>query len=112
MNFIPYIGDAIVCGTLFAVGLLSFATLGQALVAPLAYIAATTLEGQFITPSIIGHRLTLNPFLIFVSIAFWAWMWGPIGAFLAVPLVMSAMVAARHLLGDPHNRFHRPHPSK
>lgn len=101
MNFIPYLGVAIVVATLLAVGVLSFPTLGHALIAPLAYIAITTVEGQFITPSIVGHRLTLNPFLIFVAIAFWAWMWGPIGAFLAVPLVMSAMVAARHLLGDP-----------
>jgi predicted PurR-regulated permease PerM len=51
----------------------------------------TTLEGQFITPTIIGHRHTLNPFLVFLAIAFWAWMWGPLGAFLAVPLVMSAL---------------------
>ena len=42
----------------------------------------TTLEGQIITPMIIGHRLTLNPFLVFLSVAFWAWMWGALGAFL------------------------------
>ncbi len=101
MNFIPYLGPAVVVATLFAIGVLSFQSLGHALAAPMAYIAITVLEGQFITPSIVGHRLTLNPFLIFVSIAFWSWMWGPIGAFLAVPLVMSAVVAARHLIGHP-----------
>ena len=57
----------------------------------------TTLEGQFITPTIIGRRHTLNPFLVFLSIAFWAWMWGPLGAFLAVPLVISVVVLKRHL---------------
>jgi predicted PurR-regulated permease PerM len=58
----------------------------------------TTIEGQFITPTIMGHRLTMNPFLIFISIAFWLWMWGPIGAFLAVPIVMTMLVSAQHLV--------------
>jgi len=101
MNFIPYLGVALVVATLFVIGVLSFPTLGQALVAPIAYIAITTVEGQFVTPSIVGHRLTLNPFLLFIAIAFWTWMWGPIGAFLAVPLVIVGVVVGRHLLGDP-----------
>ena len=83
--------------TLFVIGLMSFSTLGHALIAPLAWIGITTLEGQFITPTIIGHRMTLNPFLVFLSIAFWAWMWGPLGAFLAVPLLITAVVIGRHL---------------
>jgi predicted PurR-regulated permease PerM len=97
LNFIPYLGPAIMIGTLFVIGLLSFATFSHALIAPLAYVGITTIEGQFLTPTIIGHRLTLNPFLIFLSIAFWAWMWGPVGAFLAVPLLISAVVLVRHL---------------
>ena len=64
----------------------------------------TTVEGQFITPTIIGHRLTLNPFLVFLSIAFWAWMWGPLGAFLAVPLLISVVVAYKHLASYPKVR--------
>jgi predicted PurR-regulated permease PerM len=55
------------------------------------------LEGQVFTPTLIGHRLTINPFLVFLSIAFWAWMWGPVGAFLAVPILLCAMVAARRM---------------
>ena len=46
---------------------------------------------------IIGHRLTLNPFLVFLSVAFWAWMWGALGALLAVPLLISVVVANKHL---------------
>lgn len=97
LNFIPYLGPAIMVATLFAIGLMSFPTLGHALLAPLLWIGVTTLEGQFITPTIIGHRLTLNPFLVFLSIAFWAWMWGPLGAFLAVPLLISSASVTRHL---------------
>jgi predicted PurR-regulated permease PerM len=97
LSFIPYLGPVIIVATLFVIGLLSFPSLTDALVAPILWIFVTTLEGQFITPTIIGHRLTLNPFLVFLSVAFWAWMWGPMGAFLAVPLLISVVVAEKHL---------------
>jgi predicted PurR-regulated permease PerM len=97
LSFIPYLGPAVMVTSLFLIGLLTFPTLKGAFVAPLIWIFVTTLEGQFITPTIIGHRHTLNPFLVFLSIAFWAWMWGPLGAFLAVPLVISVVVMKRHL---------------
>src|SRR5262245_33608652 len=97
LSFVPYLGPAIIVATFFVIGLLSFPSLTDAFVAPTLWILVTTVEGQFITPTIIGHRLTLNPFLVFLSIAFWAWMWGPLGAFLAVPLLISVVVAQRHL---------------
>lgn len=107
LNFIPYLGPAVMVGTLFVIGLLTFSSLGHALIAPLAYVGITTIEGQFVTPTIIGHRLTLNPFLVFLSIAFWTWMWGAIGAFLGVPLLIAAVVIVRHLRKD--NRPHVEH---
>jgi predicted PurR-regulated permease PerM len=101
LNFIPYLGPAVTVATFFVIGLMTLPTLKDALVPPLLWIFITTLEGQFITPTIIGHRHTLNPFLVFLSIAFWAWMWGPIGALLAVPLLISADVVQRHLSAPP-----------
>jgi predicted PurR-regulated permease PerM len=97
LSFIPYLGPAIIVATLFVIGLLSFPSLTDALVAPVIWIVVTTLEGQIITPMIIGHRLTLNPFLVFLSVAFWAWMWGALGALLAVPLLISFVAASKHL---------------
>jgi predicted PurR-regulated permease PerM len=97
LNFIPYLGAAIVIATLFVIGLIVFSALSQAVIAPLAYLGIIVLEGQLITPTLIGHRLTINPFLVFLSIAFWTWMWGPVGAFLAVPILLCAMVAVRRL---------------
>src|SRR4029079_2534368 len=97
LNFIPYLGPAVMVVSLFVIGLLSFSSLTDAFVAPIIWIFVTTLEGQMITPAIIGHRHTLNPFLIFLAIAFWAWMWGPLGALLAVPLLIAAVVAIKHL---------------
>lgn len=103
MNYVPYLGAVVVTATLFVIGLLTFPTVGHAFIAPLVYVAMTTIEGQFLTPTIIGHRLTMNPFLVFIAIAFWLWMWGPIGAFLAVPIVMTMLVSAQHLFGTQNS---------
>jgi len=97
LNFIPYIGALIMEAALFMVGLVTFPTLTHALLAPLLFLGLATLEGHFITPSIMGHRLTLNPLTVFLSLVFWTWLWGPVGAFLAVPLLIMALVAVGHL---------------
>ena len=96
----PYIGPATVVGTLGVVGLLTFPTLGKAFIAPLVYVVIVTVEGQFLTPAIMGRRLELNPFAVFLAIAFCTWLWGPIGAFLAVPLLMALTVALGHTFGE------------
>ncbi len=100
LNFIPYIGALIMEAALFMVGLVTFPTLTHALIAPLLFLALATLEGHFVTPSIIGRRLTLNPLTVFLSLIFWTWLWGPIGAFLAVPLLIMALVVIDHLFPE------------
>lgn len=100
MNYIPYIGPAIVIGTLAVVGLLVHPTVGEAALAPLLYLAVVTIEGQFLTPMFMGKRLELNPFAVFLAIAFCAWLWGPLGAFLAVPLLMALSVILGHAFED------------
>jgi predicted PurR-regulated permease PerM len=100
LNFIPYIGALIMEAGLFMVGLVTFPTLTLALLAPLLFLALATLEGHFITPSIMGRRLTLNPLTVFLSLVFWAWLWGPVGAFLAVPLLIMALVVVDHLFPE------------
>jgi predicted PurR-regulated permease PerM len=97
LNYIPYIGPAIMVLVLFLIGLFTFTTISEALAAPLVYIAMTTVEGHFITPTLMGRRMTMNPFAVFLAIGFWTWMWGPIGAFVAVPILMTTIVTFRHL---------------
>jgi predicted PurR-regulated permease PerM len=97
LNFLPYIGALLMEAALFLVGLVTFPTLAYALAAPLAFLAFATAEGHFITPAIIGRRLTLNPLTVFLSLVFWSWLWGPVGAFLAVPLLIMGLVAVSHL---------------
>jgi predicted PurR-regulated permease PerM len=97
LNFIPYIGALIMEAILLGVGLVTFPTLTHALAAPLLYLAFTTLEGHFITPGIMGRRLTLSPLIVFLALVFWTWLWGPAGAFLAVPLLIAGLVAMHHI---------------
>jgi predicted PurR-regulated permease PerM len=97
LNFVPYIGALIMQVILLGVGLVTFPTLTHALIAPVLYLGFTTLEGHFITPSIMGRRLTLNPLTVFLSLVFWSWLWGPVGAFLAVPILIMGLVAVSHL---------------
>ncbi len=100
LNFIPYIGALIMEVAMFMVGLVTFPTVTQALVAPLLFLACATLEGHFITPGVMGRRLTLNPLTVFLSLVFWTWLWGPVGAFLAVPLLIMALVVVDHLFPE------------
>jgi predicted PurR-regulated permease PerM len=100
LNFIPYVGALMMEVGLFMVGLATFPSLTHALVAPLIFLALATLEGHFITPSIMGRKLTLNPLTVFLSLVFWTWLWGPVGAFLAVPLLIVALVVIDHLFPE------------
>ena len=106
LNYVPYVGPALMVAILFGVGLVTFPSLGQAAVAPLGLVALTTMEGHFITPTIVGRSFTLNPLLVFLSLAFWTWMWGPFGAFLAVPLSIILLVVVHHLF--PPEDVHLP----
>ncbi|MFZ3361684.1 MAG: AI-2E family transporter [Xanthobacteraceae bacterium] len=97
-NYVPYLGPAVMVMALFGVGLVTFPSLSHAFVAPLGLIAVTTTEGHFVTPTIVGRRLTLNPLMVFLALAFWTWMWGPFGAVLAVPLSIIGLVIFNHLV--------------
>jgi predicted PurR-regulated permease PerM len=96
MNYIPYIGAAVVIILLFGVGMMAFDSLAYAAIAPVFYLVVSTVEGQFITPGVVGLRLALSPLLVFLAVAFWTWFWGPFGALLAVPLLIMGTVALSH----------------
>lgn len=96
-NFVPYLGALLMEIVLLAVGLVTFPTLGEALIAPLLYLFFTTLEGHFITPAVMGKHLLINPLTVFLALVFWTWLWGPIGALLAVPILIVTMVVISHV---------------
>jgi predicted PurR-regulated permease PerM len=97
LNYIPYVGPACMAIILFALGFATLPSLGDACIAPVVLIVLTTLEGHLVTPTILGHRLTLDPLAVFLAIAFWGWLWGPLGAFLAVPLLIVGQVILEHM---------------
>lgn len=97
-NFLPYVGPLIITIALFAAGLVVFPSLGHALIAPAFFVGLATLEGHFITPNIVGRRLALSPVLVFVGLVFWTWLWGPMGALLATPLVIVGTVVVNDFL--------------
>jgi predicted PurR-regulated permease PerM len=98
LNFFPIIGPVAMFVTLTAVGVISFSTLSAGLIAPLAFVGLTFLEGHFVTPTIVGRRLELNALAVFMALAFWTWLWGPMGGFLSSPLLIVALILKEHLL--------------
>jgi predicted PurR-regulated permease PerM len=97
LNFVPYLGalTGIICMTIGAV--LSFDSLGYALIFPAVYLAFGTLEGSFITPWVMGRSLSLNPVIILLSLTFWGWMWGIVGVILAVPILAAFKIFCAHI---------------
>jgi predicted PurR-regulated permease PerM len=98
LNFIPIIGPVAMFVVLIVVGIVTFPSIGTGLLPPLLFAVMTFLEGHFITPTIVGRRLELNALAVFIALAFWTWLWGPMGAFLASPILIVALILKEHLM--------------
>lgn len=96
-RFIPYLGVIITTALLAVVSVTSLDTLLMMSIAPLGYLALTSVVGFFVEPYIHGFRMAINPVVIFVSIFFWGWLWGPVGVLLAVPLMTVIQVVLRQI---------------
>ncbi|UVO49395.1 AI-2E family transporter [Sphingomonas sp. SUN019] len=88
LNYIPYFGPVIAALLLAIGGLMTFGDIWTALAAPAILYGCHLIEANVVTPLIVGHRLTISPILILISISFWGWVWGTTGALLAVPLLI------------------------
>jgi predicted PurR-regulated permease PerM len=88
VNFVPYVGPFVGILTVGAVALASFDDTTAALLPPLFYLGLASIEGNVITPLILGRTCELDPLVIFVWLLFWGWLWGIAGAIVAVPLLM------------------------
>lgn len=88
LNFLPYIGALLTALVVAAISLVTFDSFAFALLAPGYVVLVNTIEGQFITPLVVGRRLEINAVAIFIAVAFWSWLWGVIGALIAVPLLV------------------------
>jgi predicted PurR-regulated permease PerM len=88
LNYIPYVGQAVMVVVLLAVGLATQSGPVDILLPVGCYLVINFIEAQIVTPQFIGRTMTLNPLLIFVSIAYWMWAWGPVGSLVAVPSLL------------------------
>jgi predicted PurR-regulated permease PerM len=98
-NYIPYIGALAMAVILGLVALLRFETMAQAALVPLVFLVLNLFEGNIITPRLIGQRLALNPVVVFTSVLFWGWIWGVMGALMAVPIMAAIKIVCDHIEG-------------
>ena len=102
LNFLPYVGALATILFVAAIALVSFDSLSYAMLAPGWVILCGIVEGQVVTPLVVGRRLEVNAVAIFIAVAFWSWLWGIVGALIAVPLLVVVKVFCDHFDGLRH----------
>jgi len=97
LNFAPYLGPLTSITLLTVIAILALETPLEVLMVTLTLAILQILEGQFITPHIMGRQFALSPTLVFLSILFWGGIWGVAGALIAVPLLVSFKVICENV---------------
>lgn len=112
LSFVPLLGAVTSVVLTLVAGLASFDTLSQALLPPIAAAIVHTIETNFVTPAVLGKRLTLDPFLVVLSLLVGTWLWGIGGAILAVPILLFSVAAWRaYVLREPQTPKEAPAPA-
>jgi len=88
LNYIPTVGSILAALPALFLSLVQFTSLGHFLMVAGGYLAVNMVFGNLIEPNLMGKRLGLSTLVVILSLVFWAWVWGPVGALLAVPLTM------------------------
>jgi len=101
LNFLPYIGPLMFMGLIGLVGLGTASTVAVGLLPMLAYLGLHAIESNVVTPAILGARFTLNPVAILISISYFSWIWGVLGALLSVPILLTISALLEHI-GRPN----------
>lgn len=99
LNFAPYVGPLIGIGLMLLMGFVEFRDTFAALLPALLYLALHTLEGQFITPIVLGRRMALSPLMLILSLMLFGWLWGIVGLLLAVPLLVCVKLVFNRIDG-------------
>lgn len=113
LNYVPIIGAVVGIFCLYIVGLFTYGSLVTALLPAGLYLLIHVIEGEAVTPMLLANRFTLNPVLVIASLFFWDYMWGVVGALLAVPVLAIAKIVCDrvgplmplgHVMGGPPPR--------
>jgi predicted PurR-regulated permease PerM len=99
LNYMPFVGPTIGSGLLLAVSVVQFDTVFQMLVPAAAYLAINFIEANFITPNLVGRRVNIAPLAIILSLLFWGWLWGFVGLFISIPMLVVLNAVAERIDG-------------
>jgi predicted PurR-regulated permease PerM len=97
LAFVPYLGAVTMAAALAIVGLSSYNDVTHALMLPGVFFLIDFVQSNLVSPLVMSRRLTLNPVAVFLSLAFWWWVWGIAGAFLAVPMLAVFKIVCDHV---------------
>lgn len=97
-SFIPYLGITLMTLSVAVAGILTHDGLVIGLMPAAAFFTVHAVMENLIFPAVMGRRLEINPFIVFLAILFWTWMWGAVGAMLALPLSLIVMTVIEELL--------------
>lgn len=95
LNFVLYLGPVLMMASLLVAGFMAFSG-GYVLLPMVAFLCLNMIEAQFVTPSLIGQRLHLNPLVVFLAILFGIWLWGPVGGIVSLPVLVWLLVFTGH----------------
>jgi predicted PurR-regulated permease PerM len=97
LNFVPYLGALVTISITTVVAIAVFPTIGHAMLVPACHLLLASTEGGLVSPWIVGRRMTLNPVVIFLGVTLWSFLWGVVGALLAVPLLVMLKISCDHI---------------
>lgn len=88
LNFAPYVGPLIGMMLMLLMGFVFYDTVLQSMTPAAIYLGLHTIEGEFLTPIVLGRRMRLSPLILILALMLFGWLWGIIGLLLAVPLLV------------------------
>ena len=99
LNFAPYVGPLIGIVVMVLMGFVTYSSPLEALVPAAIYLGLHTLEGQLLTPIVLGRRMALSPLILILALMVFGWLWGIIGLLLAVPLLVCVKIVLTRIEG-------------
>ena len=99
LNYAPYVGPLVGIMVMLLMGFVAFDDLWQSVAPAAIYLGLHTLEGQFITPIVLGARMALSPLVLILALMVFGWLWGIVGLLLAVPLLVCIKIVLSRIEG-------------
>ncbi len=99
-SFIPFLGITLMTVSVAIAGILTHDALLLGLIPAVIFCTVHLIMENLIFPAIMGRQWEINPFIVFIAILFWTWMWGAVGAMLALPLSLIMMTVLNELFPD------------